>query len=512
MNKQLEETAVAAGRSRKFIGIRTFIIFVLLFALVPFGALFLSGLYSKYIEHTPPTIEILEAPRGLGTAPVTLHVRFRDLDSGLDEAVIRIRQRGTPREIKRISFDGKSEGELTVSFEGSKSELVEGIATIELKAFDRSFWSNAREEVLQLRVDYHKPKIEVLSTQHNARLGGSQLLFYQAYDENLAISGVRVGTQTFLGSPARGLDKDLTDPNLYAVIYAVPLDFDPARDTIRAFVEDNAGNTVTKSFYNKASGRPSRAVTARVGEDFVRDKVMPLQREYREEIARFDGGGIHADSGVEDRPERQGQEQSAELPLIFDQVNRVLRARDEAKIVRLLSAAPGREALWQGLFIRPPMTVQSSFADRLQYLYVGADQQLGEQHQFGIELLPSRNQTDVLAANNGLVIFVESFPVYGRTVAIDHGFNIATVYSQLGNVVVAKGESVQKGQTIASGGGSGLTRNGAIRVELRIQGLAVDPQEWFDGSWFFSHIIGKTNDLRRSLGLQAFLPLNDSTF
>jgi murein DD-endopeptidase MepM/ murein hydrolase activator NlpD len=493
-SRSVPAAVVPAPRSR----LKFFIILVFLFGLVPFAAIFLSGIYSKYVEYTPPTIEVLDAPRGIGLAPVSLHVRFRDLDSGLDAAVVRIKQRGAAREIKRVTFDGRREAELELSFEGEKAELLEGTAVITFKAFDRSFWSNAQEESLELRVDYHKPKVEVVSTQHNARLGGSQLLFYRAYDEDLGISGVKVGNAIFRGFPAGGLDGDLKQSNLYAAIYAIPLDFDSARDVIKVFAEDNSGNSAFSGFYNRVAPRPSRPTPARVGDEFVREKVAVIARENAARIGELRGGSER---------NRGADATAADYRRAFSDVNDLLRRADDAQISRLLANAARAEAYWQGPFARPQMTIQSGFGDTLKYVYLSTNEEIGEWRQIGMEFLPSQSGREVPAAGNGVVAFVETFPVYGRTVAIDHGLGLVTLYSQLGSATVARGDSVRKGQTVGVGGGSGLSRNGALRVEFRLQGTPVDPQEWLDGGWFFSHIVGKANEVKQSMGIPAYVPL-----
>src|SRR5690606_18913393 len=105
--------------------------------------------------------------------------------------------------------------EITIDFPGAQTEVEEGEAVVEIRAFDRAFFNNASEKLLRLKVDFRRPYVELLSTQHNVRRGGSQVAFYRVVDEDVAISGVKVGNDTFLGFPARGIDEEFQDKTLH---------------------------------------------------------------------------------------------------------------------------------------------------------------------------------------------------------------------------------------------------------------------------------------------------------
>ena len=154
---------------------------VVIAALVPVAVIGWQEVYQQLIEVSPPKIEFIEKPRGVGIAPARLVIKFTDKDAGLDGVIVRAIQSGKERVIKETNqLGGKSEFTLTILLQGREDGLREGPLQIQIRAFDRSLWSNRAEKVLDYMVDYRRPIIEVLSEQHNGQVGGSQLLLYRA--------------------------------------------------------------------------------------------------------------------------------------------------------------------------------------------------------------------------------------------------------------------------------------------------------------------------------------------
>lgn len=86
--------------------------------------------------------------------------------------------------------------------------------------------------------------------------------------------------------------------------------------------------------------------------------------------------------------------------------------------------------------------------------------------------------TPVRAVSAGKVLEVARFGTYGQTVIIEHGGGDYSVYGSMGEVSVAKGGAVTRGQTIGTVGTSDPDLGPHLHFEIRRGGPAVDPKQW----------------------------------
>ncbi|MCF6463844.1 peptidase M23 [Clostridium sp. Cult1] len=99
----------------------------------------------------------------------------------------------------------------------------------------------------------------------------------------------------------------------------------------------------------------------------------------------------------------------------------------------------------------------------------------------GIDIPASRG-TNVIAAADGTVIYSGSLGGYGKTIMIDHGGGIVTLYGHNSSLVVSEGTEVQKGDTIAKIGSTGISTGPHCHFEVRKNGSYVDPIPWLKGN------------------------------
>jgi len=97
----------------------------------------------------------------------------------------------------------------------------------------------------------------------------------------------------------------------------------------------------------------------------------------------------------------------------------------------------------------------------------------------GIDIAASRGD-NVYAAQDGIVLLARSIRGYGKTILIDHGQDVVTMYAYLDSIKVNPGDMVKGGQTIGLVGETGLTNVPAVHFEVRVGTNAQEdnPLKW----------------------------------
>lgn len=83
----------------------------------------------------------------------------------------------------------------------------------------------------------------------------------------------------------------------------------------------------------------------------------------------------------------------------------------------------------------------------------------------------------VLAANAGIVALVADHFFAGRSVILDHGLGLYTMYFHLQESLVRPGQRVERGQAIARVGSSGRATGPHLHWGARLYGARIDPLE-----------------------------------
>lgn len=95
----------------------------------------------------------------------------------------------------------------------------------------------------------------------------------------------------------------------------------------------------------------------------------------------------------------------------------------------------------------------------------------------GLDFAASYGST-IRAADSGTVIFAGWYGGYGKTVIIDHGRGITTLYAHSSELYVTEGQTVQRGQAIAAVGSTGLSTGPHLHFEVRRNGTPVNPADY----------------------------------
>ncbi len=86
--------------------------------------------------------------------------------------------------------------------------------------------------------------------------------------------------------------------------------------------------------------------------------------------------------------------------------------------------------------------------------------------------------TPVIATADGVVTTSTWYGGYGKMVEINHGNGIVTIYGHNSELLVAPGQTVKKGETIAYMGNTGISTGSHCHYEIRVNGTAVNPSSF----------------------------------
>jgi murein DD-endopeptidase MepM/ murein hydrolase activator NlpD len=157
----------------------------------------------------------------------------------------------------------------------------------------------------------------------------------------------------------------------------------------------------------------------------------------------------------------------------FDQMTEETLAqvrKEQADFARAFSSSAAAR-LWKPPFIRPvPQDSSSSFGYRRvingtpRAPHSGAD-------------LKAPSGTEVLASNDGRVVLAGDYFFAGKSVILDHGGGLYTMYFHLSEFKVEDGATVRKGDVLALSGMTGRVTGPHLHWGARLGNARIDPFE-----------------------------------
>jgi murein DD-endopeptidase MepM/ murein hydrolase activator NlpD len=297
---------------------------------------------------------------------------------------------------------------------------------------------------------------------HYVNVGGAGLVVYQTSSDTIE-SGLFVNDLFFPGFLTGGESQG----EFNVCYFAIPHDI-KAQPEIYLWAKDKAGNVSKASFYYHIRRKQFRTEEINITDRFL-GHILPYFSFYA------------------------FQPESSDLEK-FLKINQELRQENNLVFYNLKTKT-GPKRLWKGSWIRlKNAATMAGFGDRRFYYYKG--QKIDEQVHLGVDLASLAN-SEVQASNNGRVVFRDRLGIYGLTVALDHGQGIASVYSHLSEIRVAMGQEVMKGEVIGLTGQTGLAGGDHLHFGIMVNGVFVNPIEWWDSHWIHDNIDRKLEILDR---------------
>lgn len=161
------------------------------------------------------------------------------------------------------------------------------------------------------------------------------------------------------------------------------------------------------------------------------------------------------------------------VPPSFDRIDEATRKRIEREQAALdwLWALATPRRLWEGGFLRPVSGgVTSPFG--LRRIING----YSRSPHGGVDLKASLG-SEIRAANHGQVVLRDDFYFSGKSIVLDHGAGLYTMYFHLSEFVAEKDVLVRKGDVIGRAGMSGRVTGPHLHWGARLNGARVDPHE-----------------------------------
>lgn len=351
---------------------------------------------------------------------------------------------------------------LSVAYPKSK-KLDPKASELKLKIFvnDKSMWNffkgNKSEKIVNIKIDYKKPNINILSNSYSITQGGSALIVFQAQDENLKTLYVEASGNKFKAQPYKS-------EGYYAALIAWP--FNEKEFNAKIIATDIAQNKrlVEIPFYIKNHNYRVSWIEAK--DTFIDGKITDLASNNPEY------------ANIDDKLQR------------LKAINETMRLKNEEKI-HTLSQNVSSDMLssWKIQKFYPLKNGQkvASYGDERHYYHGTKENEVSHSYHVGYDLASTQMAT-IKTSNPGKVVYAGENGIYGNMPMIDHGLGLYTLYGHCSQLLVNEGDEVQAEQAIAKTGTTGLALGDHLHFGTLVQGIEVRPIEWFDPAWIKTNI------------------------
>ncbi len=160
----------------------------------------------------------------------------------------------------------------------------------------------------------------------------------------------------------------------------------------------------------------------------------------------------------------------------FDEATLKRIRREKKRMTRLWSISSGQR-WWEAPFVAPvPGAITSPFG--LRRVINGSPRS----PHTGVDLRAAEG-VEIVATNHATVVLVDDFYFNGKSVVLDHGGGLYTMYFHLSDFRVKEGSRVRTGEVIGLAGMTGRVTGPHLHWGARLNGARVNPFELLNKVW-----------------------------
>lgn len=418
---------------------------------VPAVLFFLSAPAAIEVEPLPtvigPSTQFgvrVASPHGIRVLQVSLDQGAAHTQAGLQREAVRLmfwRAKQPPAVYPvKIGADPK------LGFKGGPAKLT-------VQAVANNLRGQTATRVYDVTINLDPPSVEAGDDLLNINQGGAAMVRFRV-SGYWTESGVKVGGYRFRSFRVPGSPS----PGERFCLFAWPWDV-PATEQAVVYASNPAGVEASAPFRYKVAARNWRQRPITLDGRFI-----------SKALAELDPGGSGA-------PVER-----------FLRINRQMREENNRTLAGL-KLQTAEKFLWTPPFKQMSQTqVEALFADIRSYVHEG--KKIDQQTHLGFDL--SRvERAPVEAANAGKVVFAGRLGIYGNCVVIDHGYGLQSIYAHLSEISVKPDQAVKRDDIVGRTGATGLAAGDHLHFSMQIDGVQVNPLEWWDEKWITDRILSR---------------------
>jgi murein DD-endopeptidase MepM/ murein hydrolase activator NlpD len=403
------------------------------------------------VRSSTPVVDLPVPVPSIGQAtPITVHVSD---PRGVRKVTAFVEQNGARFSVWELTQTSSAPDSTWNFVAGVKTtpQLRDGKAKLIVEATSNDLLGKTTHLERDVTVMTQPPTVSVDSEQHYLYLGMADLATFNVSGSWTA-AGVRVGDQTFRSWPMPGGKPGLF--SLFAFAWNMPANTIP-----QVFASNGAGNDVTSPITVRFPKKEQPKYT--VHDMQVSDVFM------QKVVGELDPNG------------------SGELVTRFVKINNEMRHANNKTLSDLRLKTADRFLFSQPFARQSHSQAEATFADVRNYIYQG--KKIDQQVHLGYDLAVTQH-VGVEASNDGRVVYAAPLGIYGNCIVVDHGYGLQTIYGHLSHIDVHEGDMVKRGQVMGQSGMTGMAGGDHIHFAMQLDGVQIDPKEWWDGHWIQDHV------------------------